>query len=45
MKEQEILESIIEGWRDRLPLSTIARKLNLTYGQVRFRLKKLDLVD
>jgi len=43
MKSEEI-ERIIEYWKQDIPLSVIARKMGLKYGQVWYQLKKLALV-
>jgi hypothetical protein len=43
MKSEEI-ERIVHEWTLYTPISVIARKMGLTYGQVYYQLKKLALV-
>ena len=43
MKKEEI-ERIVEDWVKDIPLSTTARKMGLSRGQVYYQLKKLALV-
>lgn len=42
---EELIDEIIEHWRDRLTVGQIAIKMNLSKHIVHYQLKKLCLVD